>query len=504
MSTRVESGGAGAESGVVHPIAASIVERAEGEANASGSSWFSRFLGRAGLGSQLLVVLVPLAIWIAPLGLPPQMQGALAIVAFMLLAWMTEALDFTLAGLLGCFLFWVTRVATMEQAFSGFVDRTSWFMFAAVIIGLIANKTVLARLLSNWVIARVGLTYPRILLGLLTTNLLLTFIVPSGIARLVILAPICIGLIQSFGAGKGSNIARGMFLIISYTSVLFDKFIVSGATSITGRGLIERFGGVSISWSEWFVAFAPIDVLTVLACWGITLWLLPPEQANAQGGQDYLDKQSAESVRWRAADTKAAFLMGAAVVLWMTDFLHGLHPAEVALGVAFVALLPRIGILSVDDLKRANFMPFYFVASAVSMGTVITQTGAIALMTDVMFGWMRPMMEGSLGTAVLYWSAFVYHLLLASEISMMSTSVPPLMEFAKTHQLDARMLGLVWVFASGGKIFAYQSAVLAIGYSYGYFKARDLLKIGLLLTLVEFVLLMLLVQFYWPLLGIGN
>jgi solute carrier family 13 (sodium-dependent dicarboxylate transporter), member 2/3/5 len=461
------------------------------------------WLGRSGYASQILVVAAPLAVWLIPLRVDPKTHGALAIVAFMLLAWMTEAIDFTLAGLIGCFLFWVAKVAGLDQAFSGFVDSTSWFMFAAVTIGLMGEKTVLPRVLSNWVIRRVGLTYSRILLGLIITNFLLTFVVPSGIARLVILAPICEGLLQSFGAPRGSNTARGMFLIVSYTSVLFDKFIVSGATSITGRGMMERFGGVHISWSEWFAAFAPIDVLTVLACWGITLWLLPPEKTGVPGGEHYLENQSAESLRWRPLDTRACILMGSAVLLWMTDFLHGLNPAAVALGVAFIALLPRIGVLSADDLKRGNFMPFYFVAAALSMGTVVTNTGAISYMTDAMFGWMNPAMSESMRITVLYWSACAYHLLLASEISMMSTSVPPLMKFATINHLDPKVLGLVWIFASGGKIFVYQSAVTAIGYSYGYFKASDLLKLGLILTFVVFLFLIVLTRFYWPLIGIG-
>jgi di/tricarboxylate transporter len=61
---------------------------------------------------------------------------------------------------------------------------------------------------------------------------------------------------------------------------------------------------------------------------------------------------------------------------------------------------------------------------------------------------------------------------------------------------------MIWVFASAGKIFVYQSAVLIAGYSFGYFRARDLLRIGLLLTLVEFFAILLIVQFYWPLIGV--
>jgi len=61
---------------------------------------------------------------------------------------------------------------------------------------------------------------------------------------------------------------------------------------------------------------------------------------------------------------------------------------------------------------------------------------------------------------------------------------------------------MIWTFASGGKIFAYQSAVLIVGYSFGYFEARDLLKVGFILTVVESFILLLLVPLYSPLIGI--
>ncbi len=44
-------------------------------------------------------------------------------------------------------------------------------------------------------------------------------------------------------------------------------------------------------------------------------------------------------------------------------------------------------------------------------------------------------------TAVLYWTAFLYHFLLASEISMLATSIPLVMEYAKAHDFKPLQLG---------------------------------------------------------------
>jgi di/tricarboxylate transporter len=64
-------------------------------------------------------------------------------------------------------------------------------------------------------------------------------------------------------------------------------------------------------------------------------------------------------------------------------------------------------------------------------------------------------------------------------------------------------LGLIWAFAAGGKIFVYQSGVLVVGYSYGYFTAKDVFRVGLCVTVIESLVLLLLVPFYWPLIGIS-
>ncbi|PYT72545.1 MAG: hypothetical protein DMG39_09620 [Acidobacteria bacterium] len=91
---------------------------------------------------------------------------------------------------------------------------------------------------------------------------------------------------------------------------------------------------------------------------------------------------------------------------------------------------------------------------------------------------------------------------MGNEISMLATSVPALMNFAGANGLHPSPLGLIWSFAAGGKIFVYQSGVMVTGYSYGYFEARDMLRVGICLTILEALLLLVVVPFYWPLIGI--
>jgi sodium-dependent dicarboxylate transporter 2/3/5 len=452
---------------------------------------------------QALCVIVPLCIWFAPLALEPVTKHAFAIVAFMVVAWITRAMDYALAGLVGCFLFWALHVVRFPVAFSGFANDTPWFLFGALLLGVVATRSGVARRLAYFIMLKVGVTYPRILLGLIVTDFLLTFIVPSGIARVVIMASVALGLAEAFKSKPGSNVSRGMFLILSYTANIFDKMIIAGAGSITARGLIEKVGGVEVLWSYWFIAFLPCSIITVLAAWGLTLWLYPPETVALEGGKQMLRDEIAKMGTWSRLEKRAAALLGIAVLLWLTDFIHHIPSPVVGMGVGLFALLPRIGILDIEDMKRLNYLPVFFVAAAVSMGIVLEETKGLDVLTAHVFAWMEPYMTNILSaTVVMYWTAFLYHFLLASEISMLGTSIPLVMEFAKSQGMNPLQLGMIWTFAAGGKLFAYQSGVLIVGYSYGYFAARDLVRMGAWLTLVEFAVLLLLVPFYWPLIGL--
>src|SRR5437660_1442978 len=124
-------------------------------------------------------------------------------------------------------------------------------------------------------------------------------VVPAGLARVAIMASISLGLVEAFGVGPGTNIGRGIFLIITYTAGLFDKMIIAGAASITARGGIEKFGEIPVEWSQWFIAYLPCHVLTILVAWRLTLWLYPPEKPALTGGYDYLRAELGKLGRWK-------------------------------------------------------------------------------------------------------------------------------------------------------------------------------------------------------------
>jgi di/tricarboxylate transporter len=116
---------------------------------------------------------------------------------------------------------------------------------------------------------------------------------------------------------------------------------------------------------------------------------------------------------------------------------------------------------------------------------------------------MAPLLQGTVATvATLYAGTFVYHLAVGEDTVVIGTLLPLLLNFASQHGMNPLAVGMIATIASAGKLFVYQSGVLVAGYSFGYFEAKDLMKIGLVLTIVEAVVVLLLVSLYWPMLGL--
>ncbi len=454
------------------------------------------------IGGALSVGL-PCALWFAPLPMDLTEKHALAIASFMIVAWITEVLPHAVTGIIGCYLFWVLKVVGFEAAFSGFADQTPWFLFGAGLIGMMATKSGLARRLAYMVTSTVGAGYSRLLLGFILSSFLLTFLVPSGIACVIIMAAVAVGVMDVFGLGRGSNVGRGIFVTLTYTAGIFDKMVIAGATSILGRGMIEKITGIQVYWSQWLLAFFPCAVVTIFFTWRLVLWMYPPEKEALEGGAKFLRESLAKMGPWSRDEKKSMFLMLIAIALWSTDLIHHISPAIIGIGIGLLATVPGLGVLNQEDLKRLNYLPVFFTAAAIGMGNVLVQTKALDAMTAIMFDWMRPWVANVYSIALVpYWTAFCYHIFLGNEISMLATSMPPLLNFAKSSGLHPLPIAMVWAFASGGKIFVYQSGVMVTGYSYGYFKAVDLLRVGICLTVVESLVLLLIVPFYWPLIGI--
>lgn len=446
--------------------------------------------------------LLGVSVYLLPFDAAPQARAALSITACTLAWWAADALDPAWAGLAALPLFALTGTSSTASVASGFGNTTVGFLLGALAIGRMVSNAGLAKRLAYAFGARMGSSYARLLLAFICVDFLLTFLIPSGIARVALVAAIVAGMVDSLGIDPKTSAARGLMLTVTCAASLFDKMVLAGTSSILASGIIERVGGVRITYSLWFVAYLPCVALTIWGCWMLVRWLHPDDEGVFDGASAYFTGRLADEPA-SPKSGQASLLVGLALALWLTDGLHPLEPYQVAMGVAALACLPGVRLLGWKDVATLPYRSLVFTATALSISSALAETGALALLTRTLVQWMVPVIQGPVSaTLVLYWSAFAYHLLLGAQNLMVTATLPPVVGLAHPLGYNPAMFGLIWLFGTAGKIFPYQSGVLMVGYAYGSFTRRDLLRLGFLLAVLECLILLLLVPLYWPLVGL--
>ena len=157
------------------------------------------------IAGQILCVVLPLAVWFAPLPLAPATKHGFAIVGFMVVAWITRAMDYALAGFIGCFLFWALGIVKFPVAFSGFANDTAWFLFGALLAGRVATRSGVARRLAYFII-HAGHIHSA----------------GDGVCKSPRLNPLLLGMFWTFAAGGKLFAYQSGVLIVGYSYGYFS------------------------------------------------------------------------------------------------------------------------------------------------------------------------------------------------------------------------------------------------------------------------------------------
>ena len=292
-------------------------------------------LQRFGLLAAVAVLLVVLLLPAQP-GLPISGQVMLGILAFAVIVWMTEALDYAvsavvIAALMVFLLAFVPDAAkpaagamgtgaALTLALSGFSSSAVTLVAAALFIAAAMTATGLDRRIALRVLTRMKAKPNSIVLGAMVVGFLLAFIVPSATARAACLMPIMIGFIHAFGAERRSRFAALLVITAAQTVSIWNIGIkTAAAQNMVAIGFLEKQFGTGITWTDWFVAGAPYSALLTVALYFIMTRMLKPEVSEIAGGTAAIREQLSALGPMSGAQWKLLVLVLALLAFWSTE-----------------------------------------------------------------------------------------------------------------------------------------------------------------------------------------
>ncbi|MTV21743.1 SLC13 family permease [Staphylococcus delphini] len=485
------------------------------------------------------VALIAVLLMPTPASLPFMGKAALAILAFAVILWVTEAVTYPVSatiivGLI-ILLLGFSPVQNLTQAlgnpqsggavlkgddlfgtgnalklaFSGFSTSAVALVAAALFLATAMQVTNLHKRLALLVLSFVGNKTKNIVIGAILVSIILAFFVPSATARAGAVVPILLGMIAAFGAAKNSKLAALLIITaVQAVSIWNIGIKTAAAQNIVAINFINDQLGHDVSWGEWFLYAAPWSIIMSIVLYFVMLKVIRPEQDTIEGGTELVKQQLAELGPVKPTEWRLIIISLLLLVFWSTEkVLHPIDSSSITLIALAMMLTPKIGVMNWKEVEsRIPWGTIIVFGVGISLGNVLLKTTAAQWLSDQTFGLMGLKDMPIVATIALI-SLFniLIHLGFASATSLASALIPVFISLTSTLSLGDNAIGFVLIqqfVISFGFLLPVSSPQSMLAYGTETFTVKDFLKAGIPITIVGYILVVIMSMTYWKWLGL--
>jgi anion transporter len=430
-----------------------------------------------------------------PAGASVEMMHAAALVVFTVGLWAAGSLPEHIVGLLFFMLAMALAVAPAQVVFSGFASATLWLVLGGLIMAEAVNRSGLAQRLASALFDRVALSYAQLVVSVVMASVVLSFLIPATVGRVLLLLPIVMALAKRAGFEHDSSGYNGLCLAtIVATYQCGTAVLPANAPNLVLAGSAEALYGIQITYAEYlWVQFPVLGALKSVSIIGFVLWLFP---ARAKALSIV---RTAEPLT--PAQRRMVAILAVALVLWATDFLHGIKSGWIALAAGIACLLPRVGVMPVAAFHEVRLGPYFYVGATLGLGLVIQKTGLSAGLGSLLHG-VLPLEAGA------DFSNFIILSVLATFTGLFTTNpaqpavLAPLAEtFAQATGWPIKSALMVIGVGFTTFLLPYQVPPAMVGLQVGALRVRQMLRLALPLAAFGLFFMLPLQYLWWRLIG---
>ncbi len=416
--------------------------------------------------------------------------------------WITECIPIALTGLVVILLQALVGIQPIAQGLGYIATPVNSIIFAGFIMATALSQYDLDRRISLNIVAGMGERTDRLLLGIMIATAFLSMWI-SNSAATAIMMPIALGIIKMARLPEGSsNLGRATLIGIAYAANIGGMGTPVGtpACSIT-IAFIDEMLGIEVGFLDWMIRAVPVVIILIPIAWKLLLLMFPVELDRIQGGTEAVRAELEDMGPADRGQRKVMTLFALAVILWIADsvlpLMSGwLYIASVIIALMFVA--PGIGVVKWKDAaKEMGWDIFILVGGGLALGSGLIQTGVIEVIADSLSG----LLAGASPYIIVTFLAFVTAMSITFFSSLTATSttfVPVSIGLAMQLGMDAVPLAMVAGLASCmAFLLPANTPPNAIVYSANHFRTHEMMKAGLILTVLAVVVLSINANLLW-------
>ncbi len=293
---------------------------------------------------------------------------ALIILALCVVLFITKSFPAAVVGCMGCLLMVFCKVASFEEAFSGFSSSIVLLMASAMIVGIAMFKTGAAQIIGRKIVRwSHGSEKAFLMVSCIVGGLLAMFL--ANTAVLAAFIPIVDSVCRTSSTMK----QRNLILPIAYAVMFGGSATLIGCTpQLTANGLMSKMVGVEMGmWSLTGPALCLFAIFILYTAFfgyksGNRIW---GKQADVDMGVSEEKRQAVLSTDY---DKKKIAIMFVIIVLMILSYVFSFLPvAETAMCAALLCILT--GCCDVKDVvKELSWETIVFLASCLGLANALT------------------------------------------------------------------------------------------------------------------------------------
>ncbi|MFK4754390.1 SLC13 family permease [Oceanobacter antarcticus] len=447
------------------------------------------------MGLAALVLLSPLS------SLTSTQNQTLALVLLIVPLWSTGAIPEFLTALIFFLIVILCGLAPPIEVFAGFSSTALWLIFAGTVIGMGIQNTGLGdRLASGLQILLAG-SYHRLVIGLVLISLLLGFLMPSSMGRLVMMLPIVMALADRLGFQSGSPGRSGILIAVAIGSHIPTVAILpANIPNMVLSGAADSLYGIQFGFTDFLLLHFPVLGLAKAGLLiAIILWAYPARESNeilAQGNT------TTNAIRrpFDGKQIRMLAILAIALGLWLTDEWHGVNPAWVGLGAAIFLMLPGVGLIDAEKFNM-NITMLVFIAGILGIGALINSTG-LGQWLGQQLEYALPLEPGQHFRNFLSLAASAFLTTLpTTQAGAPAILAPMAQHLAESSGFPLQTVLMTQVLGYSSIMFPYQSGPLLMAIYMTGEPVRRILKVQFPLSLLTLLVLVPVDYFWWDFLG---
>ncbi len=438
---------------------------------------------------------------------PAKMTGA--IVAWMAIWWITEALNTAVTALLPLVLFPLCGISPIKTISSEYGNDIIFLFIAGFFFGKAIEHWNLHRRIALNLVALMGDHPARILLGFMVATGFVSMWI-SNTATAVMMTPVALAVAISRRKDGDPNdhFGKALILGVGYACSIGGLGTLIGTpTNAILVSFVKQKMDITITFWQWFIIGFPFATILLWICWRILLWLFPLNQETTiksdTNNEGILKQELTALGKLTAPEIRIIILFGLVILSWITGSLvwyrwipYCNDTVVAVLGAILLFVIPAHRDLSKPLLQ-------WSIAIKIPWGIVLLFGGGLALAKGFeqsgLALWIGHQMQGL--SVLPYWLILLGVLItvvvlseIASNIATASMMMPILAALATTiGTAPIPLLMSATMAASFGFGLPVANAANSIIYGTGLLSTRDMLKAGLLLDIAAVLLMMLFV-----------